>query len=78
MVDSSSSLRISDCIGAAMSASDQKRGLETIGRWYWRYFGIGRSDKRRSMQRGTNLAGQVIYTGSADHLFSSQKSRDFC
>jgi hypothetical protein len=44
-----------------MSASDQKRGLETIGRWYWRYFGIGRSDKRRSMQRDTNLAGHPFF-----------------
>ena len=24
-----------------MSASQQNRGKETIGRWYWRYFGIG-------------------------------------
>jgi hypothetical protein len=60
-----------------MSASDQKRGLETIGRWYWRYFGIGRSDKRRSMQRDTNLAGQVIYTGSADHPFFFSKVTRF-
>jgi hypothetical protein len=25
----------------AMSASEQKRGSETIGRWYWRYLSIG-------------------------------------
>jgi hypothetical protein len=33
----------------AQAPSHQKHGAKTIGRWYWRYLGIGRFEVRRSM-----------------------------
>jgi hypothetical protein len=43
----------------ATKRSHQKRGGETIGRWYRRYFGSSRRDERRSHAHG-GLAAQHV------------------
>src|SRR6266849_4491636 len=61
--DSSSCLSASS---AAMSASQQNRGKETIGRWYRRYFGIG---GRRQAEQGSGGVGANSSSFDDKHCF---------
>jgi hypothetical protein len=49
-----------------MIASQQNRRKETIGRWYWRYFGIGGS---RGAEQGSGRVGANSSSFDDKHCF---------